>query len=250
MTTCARVVLDARHAADARRDRSRSPDTTPRRNRGSSISIALPVAARRARRTPSRAGGRRASTRARAAAGRCRARACRRAAPRRPRRSPRRFATTAAMRSLSFTRSSAAPVITVSPSARAARHASSGSSSIIDGTSALADRRCRERDAVASRRRRAVHSPPSSRRFSSRTIAPMRASSARKPVRVSLTHTFSSRSSPPSASAASAGEERRGRRIARHLRVERREVDDAPSSDTVGPVDANVAPRARSIRSV
>ena len=56
----------------------------------------------------------------------------------------RRFATTAAMRSLSFTRSSPAPVMTVSPSARAATQASSGSSSIIAGTCDSLDERCRE----------------------------------------------------------------------------------------------------------
>ncbi len=60
----------------------------------------------------------------------------------------------AAIRSLSFTRSSAAPVITVSPSARAATHASSGSSSIIAGIVVGTDRHAAEsarRDRIGDR---------------------------------------------------------------------------------------------------
>ena len=52
--------------------------------------------------------------------------------------------------------------------------------------------------------RSATGSPPSSRRFSRSTRAPIRPSATRKPVRVGFTPTFSMSSSPPSASTAAA----------------------------------------------
>src|SRR5262245_31935081 len=101
----------------------------------------------------------------------------------------------AARRSLSFTRSSPAPLIRVSPSASAAAIARRGSSSIAAGTSSTAMLVPCRRDARTTRSPRG--SPASSRRPSMRTSAPMRRRMWSAPVRVGLSPTPRSRTSEP-----------------------------------------------------
>ena len=88
------------------------------------------------------------------------------------------------MRSLSLTRSSPAPRITVVPRAKLATSTISGSSSISDGTSSGSTSVATSSACRTSMS--ATGSPPAQRRPNSPTRAPIRSSTASMPVRVGL----------------------------------------------------------------
>ena len=95
---------------------------------------------------------------------------------------------TAASRSLSLTRSSSSPCMTVSPSANAAATASTGYSSIMlgarsDGTIMPVSSECRTR-------RSATSSPPADRRSMSSIEPPISCNVVMRPVRVGFMSTF------------------------------------------------------------
>src|SRR5439155_633805 len=122
--------------------------------------------------------------------------------------SARRLAAINSSRLLSFTRSSPTSRNTVSPAARLARTARIGTSSTRVGTSAAATSVPRSAAAGGRTIRSATGSPPSSRRLTRSACAPIRSSTTRNPVRVGFTPTFSTRSSPPSASTPAGDRER------------------------------------------
>src|SRR5438034_85252 len=107
---------------------------------------------------------------------------------------------TVSIRSVSFTRSSAAPRTTVSPRASAAARATSGSSSIRRGTSPASI--CVAVSGAERTSRSATGSPLSVRRLKTAMFAPMRSSTSRNPARSGLTLTPWTNSSDPLSSVA------------------------------------------------
>ncbi len=111
---------------------------------------------------------------------------------------------TAARRSLSLTRSSSRPFITVAPSAKAAATARTGYSSIIDGarsSGTVTPLRDEERT-----RRSATSSPPARRGFMTSISAPISCSVRIRPVRVGFISTLRMVTSEPGTrSAATSG---------------------------------------------
>ena len=163
-----------------------------------------------------------------------------------------RPAAMALRRSLSFTRNSARPRITVRPRAHAAATASIGYSSIIRGARSAGIAAPVKTPARA--RISATGSPPSSRRFSSAISAPISSRHSSKPVRSGLMPTPSTITSEPGTiSAATSGKAAEdgspGTRIGAAVSsgkpstVIRRPPPSAGSVDTA-------APKWRNIRSV
>ena len=101
----------------------------------------------------------------------------------------RRFTASAARRSDSLTRSSAAPVMRVSPPALAASAARAGISSIIPVTSSPPTSTPRSPLPGAPTRRSPAGSPPALPRTAASTSTPIRASTGSRPVRVGFSPT-------------------------------------------------------------
>ena len=102
-----------------------------------------------------------------------------------------------AMRSLSFTRSSSAPVITLSPSAKAHSSAMTGNSSMSEGIHSRPKETARSGDFFT--RMSATGSPHTVRSFSSENCTFMALNTRKMPARVGLTPTFLHSVSPRSA---------------------------------------------------
>ncbi len=103
----------------------------------------------------------------------------------------------AAIRSLSFTRSSRAPVSSVSPRAQAAATKSAGNSSMAEGTTAGGI--ATPSSSAPLTRRSAIGSPPASRSLYTSMAAPMLRSTWITPSRVGFIPTPSMRRSEPAA---------------------------------------------------
>ena len=151
------------------------------------------------------------------------------------------------MRSLSLTRSSPAPRITVVPRAKLATSTISGSSSISDGTSSGSTSVATSSACRTSMS--ATGSPPAQRRPNSPTRAPIRSSTASMPVRVGLMPTpwmvrLEPASTQPAAMNGAADEKSPGTSIPSRSRRVTGEIETRPGRRSTG------TPARRSIRSV